>query len=102
MSEAITYNAAYFIAKFEAIPEELWATARLSEGGKCCALGHCGCRDEDNEWPVEGVALSRLMYDAIDIGPATINDGCSRRFSQPTPKQRILAALREIQEKEEK
>jgi hypothetical protein len=41
------YTRDYFIAKFEAIPEELWTTRVFRDGGKCCAMGHCGANYTD-------------------------------------------------------
>lgn len=32
---------------------------------------------------------------------SSVNDGLDERYQQPTPKQRILAALRDIQKEQE-
>ncbi len=93
----MTYNAAYFIAKFEAIPEEKWCSGYYSEDDKMCALGHCGAENHASERP-EYFALKAL---ARKIGPdsaITVNDGYSETYDQPTPKGRILAWLRDAQE----
>lgn len=84
------YSIEYFIEKFEAIPEELWITGHYTDNdGRYCALGHCGlrtrmliCQESD--------ALQTLL-------PHTqyINDDRHPSYKQPTPKQRILAALRD-------
>lgn len=89
-----TYNAAYFIAKFEAIPEELWCTGVFTLGDKHCALGYCG---QTNHVPFtdEALALIDILQPRTVDG---INDGDWERYPQPTPKQRILAALRDAQE----
>ena len=94
-----TYNADYFIAKFEAIPEEKWTTLTYHEGDKSCALGHCGrtiggCTQESR-------ALGDL-FEKHGLWVPDVNDGCDSRYPQPTPKQRILAALRDIKAKESK
>jgi len=87
---ATIYDKAYFIAKFEAIPEEKWCVGELSLGDQNCAFGLChpdlGARSK------EGEALASLMPNMF----AGINDGRNPNFQQPTPKQRILAALRSL------
>lgn len=91
------YDKAYFIAKFEAIPEELWCThAFVDEEGRHCAMGHCGDRSEIVS-PPECRALKSLLVDRYDGNAVpAINDGLDPRYPQPTPKQRILAALNDL------
>jgi hypothetical protein len=89
------YTRDYFIAKFEAIDEGQWCEDGFEENGKCCAMGHCGWRDSSKA-PVyhdgsEGYALIGLMHRV-----SCINDGLHAGYQQPTPKQRILAALRDL------
>lgn len=106
----MTYDKAYFIAKFEAIPDAAWTTHEFLsvDKSKRCALGHCG----DDEWwldpwinfPGEVKALLRLFFptfnpfraDEAMIGIEQINNGEHPRYPQPTPKARILAALRDL------
>lgn len=89
------YDVDYFIAKFEAIPEERWCTGALIDGqGRCCAFGHCGDR-EDGDIPTEANELQMLGL-RHGLRFAAINDGRFAGFNQPTPKQRILAALRSL------
>lgn len=89
------YDKAYFIAKFEAIPEEKWCVAYLDAGdGVHCALGHCGVTVSLNYTDKE-IALRDLMR-PNGWSVADINDGDTPDFQQPTPKQRILAALRSL------
>lgn len=84
------YDAAYFIAKFEGIPEDQWCTDRTTnERGQHCAIGHL-----DHEG---GDALCRLFARTIGSPVVNINDKICTNYKQPTPKQRILAALRDIQ-----
>lgn len=97
------YNAAYFIAKFEAIPEELWFSGdyRHPENPDCrCVRGHCG----------EGFgAYSPELDTLLKLGRAffrstsvecvcLVNDGDHDSYQQPTPKKRVLAWLRDAQE----
>lgn len=90
-------NAQYFIEKFEAIPEEMWTVNVYTEGDKCCAFGHCGVNaiggTKESTALAEIIANTPGKYGYVDI----INDGDDNRYKQPTPKQRILAALRDVQ-----
>jgi hypothetical protein len=91
------FTVDYFIAKFEAIPEEEWCVEHYSYSGAHCAMGHCGAR-EGEKFPDEAMALSTIFMNA-GMSVANINDiGFSRdaRYTEITPKQRILAALRDI------
>lgn len=106
------YDAAYFIAKFEAIPEELWFSQghyRSDENEQCCcALGHCGMTDASSDRldsHPEAMALTRISerIHAERFSPSVvaINDGTPsglRKYPQPTPKQRVLAWLRDAKE----
>lgn len=97
MPNKTTHDADYFIAKFEAIPEEQWCTGRLRDNsGRCCASGHCG-RDDPLVPTEESTALA-IVLRRWDV--PGINDGDYAQYPQPTPKQRILAALRDIKAKE--
>lgn len=93
------YDKAYFIAKFEAIPEGLWSTEDfLGEDNSKCAYGHCGVSDDCST--KEGDALEWLFRRGLNVDYASIvseiNDGSHEKYQQPTPKQRILAALRDL------
>lgn len=78
-------NAQYFIEKFSAIPEEQWCVLQLTdEQGRHCVYGHCG-----SDYMPEGNALGKIL----DFQTSFINDGEHSQYQQPTPKQRILAAL---------
>ncbi len=82
------YTPAYFIAKFEAIPDELWCVNHYAgPGGSHCAIGHC-----------EGIhsAEADALRGLLPTPAAGINDGNSSKYQQPTPKARILAALRDL------
>lgn len=90
----------YFIAKFEAIPESEIGTSINDRD----PLFHCGC--ENITRPTEEAkALSDLLrywfwlrnIRTKSVEPVwKINDGRTQWFRQATPKQRILAALRQI------
>lgn len=85
-------NIDHFIKKFEAIPDDLWTVdVYRASSGRHCALGHCG-----ESFTVgitdESRALENLFSD-LNVPVSSVNDGKDSRFQQPTPKQRILAAL---------
>lgn len=92
------YDANYFIQKFEAIPENQWCTGIYVHEGTRCALGHCGVLNED-DGEVVGEARGLCIVIESAFGPTVnvtaINDGEDHRFLQFTPKQRMLAALRD-------
>lgn len=82
-------NIDYFINKFEAIPEDKWCCHKLTgEGDTHCVLGHCSADEQ--------FALYKLCT-AFEMSPVSVNDGRVARFNQPTPKARILAAMRDMQ-----
>lgn len=96
-----TFNAEYFLSKFEAIPEEMWIIKDFTnvDCTKHCAVGHCAnWKNGVGTSTSETKPLCRL-FDLIKEYPTRVNDGESIHYPQPTPKLRILAALREIQEK---
>ena len=83
-----------FIEHFSAIPEEKWTRFITLKNlkGQCCALGHC---------PVGSrLALTELFH-AQDLTLTGINDSPLFKFNQPTPKQRVLAALEVIAQKQQ-
>lgn len=91
----------YFIAKFEAIPDAQWHVGHYRDPqnpARRCALGHCrnskeGAAFSFEESTDEEMALHGLLAGS---GPAVVNDGKVSRYQQPTPKARILAALRDL------
>jgi hypothetical protein len=90
------YNADYFIAKFTAIPEDLWCEQAYSRGIQHCALGHCGM--DVGRSTAESRGLNRL-FDDEGLDAPKINDGIEAQFHEPTPKRRILSALQWIKER---
>ena len=117
----MNYDVNYFIKKFEAIPEGKWLVRSQGNNGNHCAVGHCknvmgqygnsGMMIEDQfSYSPEAVALAKLFYDAKIVGVtfdylgwnvADVNNGDHPDYQQPTPKQRILAALYDIKNMQE-
>lgn len=87
------YNIDHFINKFESIPEEKWITGHYGYkgSGEHCALGHCYDAKTNSYFGEEAQALWDLFGN-----PMRINDGAHPEYLQPTPKQRVLAALFDI------
>lgn len=105
MQKKTVYDVDYFINKFEKIPEDNWiagAFRRLLSDGSYghCAAGHCGviseCYLDTDENHAEGKVLYKMFVESLDVLVPHINDGKDKRYQQPTPKQRILAAIYDI------
>lgn len=96
------YTLDYFIEKFEAIPEDEWCTQLyVNENNQCCALGHCGVTFEKGS--VEGITLNTLSIKALNspntgnyMSIINVNDGEHPKYQQDTPKQRVLAFLKDL------
>jgi hypothetical protein len=100
MSAETKYDVDYFIKKFEAIPEVNWTTGVFNDGcGRFCALGHCG--ETFGRTSQEAFALRDLLDFELNESITRINDGNCPEYDQPTPRARILAALRDIKAKQE-
>lgn len=87
--------AKMFIKKFEAIPEERWCLDTVDNGrGAHCAIGHLNGRFfNGNKWDSEEAnQLSNLIEHPVGIN----NYNYGGKYPQPTPKLRILAALRDV------
>lgn len=87
-----TYDREYFIQKFTAIPDSAFCVGSFHDGqGRSCALGHC---DNDTQ---EYEGLHALLWKPSEQQSCScINDGQDHRYQQPTPRQRILAALHDL------
>lgn len=91
------YTKEYFIAKFEAIPDELWCTntyTSLTNPNCHCAFGHCGFTNYNTDSD-EGLAL-RDLFLKNNMGVPDVNDGDDEDIQGSTPKERILNALKSI------
>jgi hypothetical protein len=95
----MNYDAAYFIKKLKAIPEEYWCTDLFrTASGECCALGHCGAKESAKD-TIEANALYDL-FEKHGINVVEVNDGKQRkgkRYVGKTPKVRVLLALSDIE-----
>lgn len=106
------YTVDYFIKKFKAIPESLWAVGTRQTNGKRCALGWCYPTDkeaEDSMWctktgSFEEKCLRTVMSPLFPdkwTGVGTINNGLHPNYQQDSAKKRILAALYDIKKMQE-
>ncbi len=100
----MNYTVDYFIEKFEATEEDSWCTGGYGNGIKSCALGKCFTKQQqaNGDLSDEAKALCQLISGNLSSGVVCINDGDNPYYPQPTPKARILAALRDIKAKEKK
>lgn len=111
------YTVDYFINKFSNTLDNLWCVGTLlNSENQSCANGWCGVRIVDGDFAPtkESISLKHLFHclstdknhDNVrfplysDIA-ATINNGEDERYRQPTPKERILAALYDIKKMQE-
>jgi hypothetical protein len=100
----------YFIKKFEAIPENMIISFTVNDYlGNHCAIGWLGSGNSKTNIEVKQLAELLLTgtrfvkpedYDISWI-IADINNGDHPDYQQPTPKQRILAALYDIKAKQQ-
>lgn len=113
------YDVNYFIRKFTNTRDDKWCIGRLhNQYGESCANGWCGVRFLGRPVEVhtteESIALQQVMaplsskkLHVFDVLPdyssiaAHINNGTDPRYRQPTPKERILAALYDIKRMQE-
>lgn len=95
----------YYINKYNTIDDIYWCTGEYTviDGNiiKHCALGHCevgitfspSTREADN---------LNILFNEYRLDIVLTNDGKDIRFSQTTPKARILAALEYIKLQQQK
>lgn len=100
-----------FITFFSGIPEGRWCTGAAEDKfGRHCANGLCGvpqAEDWYGRMPEKAKRLQKVFailssfqddedYPEYSYIAQQINNSSSIRYPQPTPKQRILAALTDI------
>lgn len=113
------YNVDYFIKKLSIIPDELWHVGNLQSyssdakcvNGLCGAISYSEGSKETKELikimhPLNlryltGASVVQFGMDGICTKSLAINDGITQEYQQPTPKQRILAALYDIKKMQE-
>ena len=85
------HNLEDYIAFFRAIPEERWCEIRWrGPDDRRCAQGLLGCtsrRDTPSYRRLKALGVTDLEE---------VNDGVAPGYSQPTPKQRVLAYLEDV------
>jgi len=84
---------------YDAIPEELWCMGSWHHGQQHCAIGHLGqtsneAKELDSIFTNGCIKKTIPDWDIVDC-----NDGKSKyKDYAPTPKKRILKALRAMME----
>lgn len=96
-NELVNGTAQDFIDFFEKIPDERWRIGQYFDEGTntCCAQGLLGTRVE-----FDGVrrtlASSKLIATLHPwANVVEVNDGIDLNYQQVTPKERIIAALKD-------
>ena len=101
------YDVDYFILKFEAIPEERWLSRHFRMGDKACVMGHCDFYNKERDELERLFGTYSHLFTPLNWlkngnrwPEQAINNGDDPLYQQPTPKQRILAALYDIKNAE--
>jgi hypothetical protein len=92
-------NLDAIIAHMEATTEDSWQvdTVRSKDGSTNCFFGHLFAMAPDDEHGSElWHGFENLWGSTYVVYP--INDGTNPRYPQTTPKQRILAYLRDLRD----
>lgn len=95
------FTPKWFYDFFFPIPEDKWQIRSFGwENGPNCAYGHIGWhfRNKDNIMSMTCDAWTEFtrIADKHSLNFAGVNDGNDKRYQQSTPKERILAALKDI------
>jgi len=100
--ENTEYTLEYFIAKFEAIPEDKWTTATTGDSeGRHCAMGHCGAKNSSFDAPIHNEEVKSLLLltgQEKDRFPTIthVNDDTYPFRYGKTPKQRVINYLKSL------
>ncbi len=108
------YTVDYFINFFEDVPEHCWCINTFTDHfGRSCANGLLGCSGGLMPFAKTAasiaitplIAMLPLTYKGLHVEDVTygysnklakINNGNVDQYQQATPKQRVLAALRDV------
>lgn len=95
--EAVQYNLEYFIAKFEAKPEDQWTVGKYVDWNGCkCVYGHCGVSFSVKQTPE---AIGLLAIEATgDLSLIHVNDNKFGEYGNlgSTPRQRVVNYLKSL------
>lgn len=93
-SPLLRFPVAYFINKFRQISSDGWCEHNQEDQhGKKTALGWC---DNPGSWIVEEEAVALCDVLGSNVHAMGINDGLDPRYQQPSPRDRVIQALRDI------
>lgn len=90
---------------FSQIPENLWAeNGHMYDGDKACALGHYtllidrhwDCIDENRLYKSVRLYCESRNIETYGFSLLTVNDMVTPLYPQPTPKQRVIALLKDM------
>lgn len=98
------YDVDFYIKFFSGIPEDKWAEfERVTSDGRRCAHGHCSTSHDNfvsTTTPREKGLCDIAIKHLHRYGIAQINNGCHSDYVQSTPKQRVIAFLNDVKDKE--
>ena len=78
----------------EAIPSERWCIGITT----CLDTQHCALQhlSYTHGKPEAQLAINNLFIKHLHTGVSRVNDGHDPRYPQPTPRARVLAALKDL------
>lgn len=86
---------------FQQQPEENWITGSYAEYNKCCAMGfmrkHCRADKNISVFVEEAKwiqASGEFLTDNTNI--IIVNDKATEKYPQSTPKQRVIALVKDM------
>lgn len=104
------YDVNYFIQKFQSIPEKRLITHNCYDrNGNGCAIGWCAgnapainCYSSPEYFALINLfsSIKPITHNTPQWAIADVNNGDHPDYQQPTPKQRILAALHDIKQQQ--
>lgn len=72
----------------EKIDSDKMIVGNCSGDGCGCVLHHLYKTNQAVCW-----TIGDIIFDSLNIGIVDVNDGTNKKYKQPTPKERVLAAF---------
>jgi len=84
--------------KLSPIPDKKWITESFCDMyGNCCGGGHLNRLTSESigVWSSFTLEVLAIFGEVLDLTFVGVNDGDEIRYQQPTPKGRVLTAIRD-------
>ena len=98
-----------FIDFYKEIPSRKWTAHDFSYGGQYCAVGHLGIKSWSFTIKQKRMLkrLTKLTHGSTTVfkyptNLVDVNNGNNRKYSQRSPRSRVLAYLKDIKKENEK